>query len=166
MGEVIERVLPFTQVITSLTGGKYPTYLNYVPASAEYVVQATEDYPLEYFWWLHSKGQVIPPNSLPGQEVTEDSLIKSLMGRGESEISRIYTHHGTIFYVDENTWELRHGPISRSPANVCLVHNSNYGEIIFSSDDANRSAVLLELIAVLSIITIAILRGCQYFYSS
>ena len=35
--------------------------------------------------------------------------------------SRIYTVHGTVAYVDEETGELRHGPLATSPANAMLV---------------------------------------------
>src|SRR5256885_10123149 len=52
VNQVIERVLPFTTVIKDFKGGKYPLYLDYVPAWSEFVVNATEDYPDEYFWWL------------------------------------------------------------------------------------------------------------------
>jgi hypothetical protein len=132
VGQVIERVLPFTQVIKCFTGGKYPTYLNYVPPSAEYVVQATEDCPARYFPWLK-------PDTPETYELSEEGMIESLTNCGNSRRNLIYTSHGTIVYVDENTWELRHGSISQSPVNLWLVGNSKFGEIRFIADDVRHS---------------------------
>jgi hypothetical protein len=46
---------------------------------------------------------------------------------------RIYTTHGTVFYVNESSGELRHGPLSESPANVFFVVEDSGGRIVHSS---------------------------------
>jgi hypothetical protein len=132
VGQVIERVLPFTRLVKSFTGGKYPEFMNYVPASAEYVVQATENYPLSYFWWLEAHDERSLPTKSLDPEITEVGFAKVLAGQKGIHRVRISTGHDTIVYTDEATSELRHGPIASAPVNVNLIHDLNCGIIEYS----------------------------------
>ena len=140
VNKVIERVLPFTRVVKNLKGGKYPTHMNYVPPTAKFVVQATEEYPDEYFWWLKTfnRNNLAIENVYWGLNGIETVQLFEYQG---TRVSRIITHHNTAVYVDESTWELRHGPVEQSPENVWLVHNSKRGTIEYGPKEVSRSAL-------------------------
>ena len=135
--KVIERVLPFTDVIKTLRGGKYPVYLNYVPTHSDYVVQATENFPTDYFWWLSPK---IPYYESKGKWFGNRLQPASTHEFRPLQSSRLLTSHGTVVYADEGKWQLRHGPIDQSPTNgnVTLVHDFKRGIIEFMADADRR----------------------------
>jgi glycosyltransferase involved in cell wall biosynthesis len=139
--KVIERVLPFTQIIKNLKGGKYPEYLNYVPSWSDYVTQATEAYPSDYFWWLK------PRFGLRGLErksvhLELDGIVtEEIQEPQRRQVDRIFTYRGTVVYIDEETWELRHGPVEQSPANTWLMHDLKHGTIEFVTKEDCRSVI-------------------------
>ncbi len=58
--------------------------------------------------------------------------------------ARIYTSHRTMFYVDEDTGDLRHGPLADSPANAFFVFENSGGRIIHRSDGRTYHTISLS----------------------
>jgi hypothetical protein len=56
--------------------------------------------------------------------------------------ARVYTTHGTVLYVDEVSQELRHGPLSDSPANVFFEGADAFGRIVHRQ--ANQVSAVLQ----------------------
>jgi hypothetical protein len=57
------------------------------------------------------------------------------------EPGRIHTTHGTVFYIDEATKELRHGPLAQCPANVFFVFDGSGGRLVFRSPTSSNGIV-------------------------
>ena len=138
--KVIERVLPFTDVIKTLRGGKYPVYLNYIPPS-EYVVQATENFPTDYFWWLSPK---IPYYESKGKWFGNRLQPASTHEFRPLQSSRLLTSHGTVVYTQTRANGNSGTTDQQVPTNgnVTLVHDSKRGIIEFIANADRRFAAL------------------------
>ena len=76
----------------------------------------------------------------PRVKVTSDQTkVKGKLAAVES--SRVYTTHASVFYIDEHTGELRHGPVATSPSNVQFLSEGSRGKFEFISRDSPRDVV-------------------------
>ena len=57
---------------------------------------------------------------------------------------RIYTMHGTVLYVDEETLELRHGHIDEVPRNIVFVIGNSGGRLIHVSHEESFDILYLQ----------------------
>lgn len=58
-------------------------------------------------------------------------------------VLRLFTNHGTVFYIDSRSRELRHGPLEGSPANAWLVIDGPQGRIMHEAAGLLRPIVCL-----------------------
>lgn len=60
-----------------------------------------------------------------------------------SRPARLYTTHGTVFYVDEASGEVRHGPLAGSPPNVLFHWRDGHGEIVYRPEAAAEERAIV-----------------------
>lgn len=123
--KVIEGELPFTRVERGFYGGKFLDFLDEVPRNAQFVVQATEEYSNETLWWL---------SDLTTKRHTRERIPGSPVR--ESQRASLTTAHGTVAYLDESSFELRHGPRGEVPDNVVVSICGNSAEVTAIKRDA------------------------------
>jgi hypothetical protein len=67
----------------------------------------------------------------------------SSIGDEAARPARLFTSHGTVFYVDEASGEVRHGPLSGSPRNVLFHWHDGCGEIVYRPEAGTVEAAVI-----------------------
>jgi glycosyltransferase involved in cell wall biosynthesis len=127
VGPEIEHFIPFDVINKEFSGDRYSEFLENAPRLVDYVVQATEDLPDAYFWWLNARK--VGPQNTPGS-------VANITGDGADILkSRLLTCFNTIMYVDPESLEIRHGAAFAVPLNLYVVHSTHAAVMVYDHDE-------------------------------
>ncbi|MFO1161101.1 MAG: hypothetical protein U1E60_19825 [Reyranellaceae bacterium] len=63
---------------------------------------------------------------------------------GDRRPARLFTTHGTVFYLDETSGEVRHGPVGGSSRNLLFHWRDGSGEIVHHPKEGGETVIVVD----------------------